>query len=90
MGNAQGLSPNLAWSQGGVCNSECAAAHCELILPISVDCRLNLLLILCGVDAAMGDLLGGCELTPSFFHAMTRTSLEAVGLNHAPIVVAPE
>lgn len=88
-GNARGLNLNLGWSQGGMRNTEYAAAFYELILPILADYRPDLMLISCGLDAAMGDLLGGCELTPGFFHAMTRASLEAVGLD-CPVVCALE
>jgi acetoin utilization deacetylase AcuC-like enzyme len=37
----------------------------------------------------MGDLLGGCDLIPDFFHAMTRATLEVVGPN-TPVVCALE
>lgn len=70
-------------------NTEYAAAFYELILPLMVDFNPDLLIISCGLDAAMGDLLGGCELTPGFFHAMTRAAIEAVGPN-TPIVCALE
>ena len=87
--NARGLNLNVGWSQGGMRNNEYAAAFYELILPLLVDYNPDLLIISCGLDAAMGDLLGGCELTPGFFHAMTRASIEAVGPN-TPVVCALE
>ena len=70
-------------------NNEYAAAFYELILPLLVNFKPDLLIISCGLDAAMGDLLGGCELTPGFYHAMTRASIEAVG-PHTPVVCALE
>ena len=88
-GNAQGLNCNVTWSQGGMRNTEYAAAFYELVLPLLVDYKPDLLIISCGLDAAMGDLLGGCELTPGFFHAMTRASIEAVG-PQCPVVCALE
>lgn len=87
--NAKGLNLNLAWSQGGMRNNDYAAAFYELILPLLVDYNPDLLIISCGLDAAMGDLLGGCELTPGFFHAMTKAALEAVG-PETPVVCALE
>lgn len=88
-GQARGLNLNMAWSQGGMRNTEYAAAFYELILPLLVAYKPDLLIISCGLDAAMGDLLGGCELTPGFFHAMTRATIEAVGPD-TPIVCALE
>jgi len=88
-GDARGLNLNIAWSHGGMRNSEYAAAFYELVLPLLADYAPDLLIISCGLDAAMGDLLGGCELTPGFFHAMTRATLEAVGPD-CPVVCALE
>lgn len=88
-GEAKGLNLNMAWSQPGMRNQDYAAAFYELVLPLLSDYCPDLLIISCGLDAAMGDLLGGCELTPGFFHAMTRASLEAVG-PQTPVVCALE
>ena len=66
VGNARGLNLNVTWSQGGMRNTEYAAAFYELILPLLVNFKPDLLIISCGLDAAMGDLLGGCELVSIF------------------------
>jgi hypothetical protein len=79
----------MAWSHGGMGNTEYACAFYELILPLLADFKPDLLLISCGLDAAKGDLLGGCELTQDFFHAMTRSTLEVVG-PETPVVCALE
>ena len=78
-GSARGLNLNVGWTNGGVRNQEYAAAFCELVLPLLVDYNPDLLIISCGLDAAKGDLLGGCELTAPFFYAMTKSTLQAVG-----------
>ena len=88
-GKARGLNVNLAWTHGGMGNTEYAAAIYEFILPLIADYEPDLLLISCGLDAARGDLLGGCNLTPDFFHAMTRATLEVVGPT-TPVVCALE
>lgn len=88
-GKAKGLNLNIGWTNGGMGNTEYAAAFSELVLPLINDYKPDLLLISCGLDAAMGDLLGGCEVTPDFFHAMTRATLEAVGPD-TPVVCALE
>jgi histone deacetylase 6 len=88
-GTAKGLNCNITWSQGGMRNTEYAAAFYELVLPLLTEYKPDLIIISCGLDAAMGDLLGGCELTPGFFHAMTRATIEAVGPT-CPVVCALE
>ncbi|KAL3938360.1 MAG: hypothetical protein SGBAC_006710, partial [Bacillariaceae sp.] len=88
-GNARGLNLNIAWSQGGMTNREYGAAFYELVLPLVTDYQPDLVIISCGLDAAMGDLLGDCCLTPGFFHAMTRAVIEAVG-PQTPVLTALE
>ena len=88
-GTAEGLNLNMTWSQGGMGNIEYGAAFYELILPLIADYKPDLLIISCGLDAAMGDLLGDCNLTPSFFHAMTRAAIEVIGPN-TPVLCALE
>lgn len=89
IGKAKGLNLNVAWSRGAMGNREYAAAFFELVLPLLVDYGPDLLIISCGLDAAMGDLLGDCSLTPGFFHAMTRAAVEAVG-PRTPVLCALE
>ncbi|KAL7534389.1 hypothetical protein ACHAXR_005835 [Thalassiosira sp. AJA248-18] len=88
-GKANGLNLNLAWSQGGMGNTEYAAAFYELVLPLLAYYKPDLLIISCGLDAAMGDLLGDCNLTPGFYHAMMRATIEVVGPN-TPVLCALE
>mmetsp|Transcript_3842 Transcript_3842/g.7641 ORF Transcript_3842/g.7641 Transcript_3842/m.7641 type:complete len:527 (-) Transcript_3842:74-1654(-) len=88
-GRAKGLNCNITWSQGGMGNAEYAAAFYELVLPLLANFQPDLLLISCGLDAAKGDLLGGCNVTSDFYHAMTRATLEVVGI-YTPVVCALE
>mmetsp|Transcript_11703 Transcript_11703/g.22429 ORF Transcript_11703/g.22429 Transcript_11703/m.22429 type:complete len:486 (+) Transcript_11703:106-1563(+) len=88
-GMARGLNLNVGWTYGGIRNQEYAAAFYELVLPLLVDYNPDLLIISCGLDAAKGDLLGGCELTAPFFHAMTKSTLQAIGPD-TPVVCALE
>lgn len=88
-GRAEGLNLNLGWTNGGMGNSEYAAAFSELILPLLTSFKPDMLFISCGLDAAKGDFLGGCNVTPDFFYAMTAATLEAIGAN-TPVVCALE
>jgi acetoin utilization deacetylase AcuC-like enzyme len=58
-GSAKGLNLNMCWTQGGMRNAEYAASLYELILPLLAEYKPDLLIISCGLDAAMGDILGG-------------------------------
>jgi len=84
-----GFNVNVGFTKGGMGNAEYAAAFSEIVLPLICSYRPDLLLVSCGFDAADGDLIGDCCLTPDFYGAMTRSLLEAVGRN-VPVVVATE
>lgn len=86
---ADGTNVNIAWTSGKMGNVEYAAAFSELILPLVADWTPDLFLVSCGFDAAKGDLIGDCELTPDIYYCMTRSLLEVCG-NDKPLVVALE
>jgi|UPI000581A02C acetoin utilization deacetylase AcuC-like enzyme len=88
-GFAAGTNLNIAWETRGMGNVEYAAAFQEAVLPVVSAFRPDLILIACGLDAARGDLLGDCGLSPDMFYIMTRSVLEAGGI-HTPFVVALE
>ncbi len=87
--NAHGMNLNIAWNASGMGNCEYAAAFSELILPIVSKLSPDLVLISCGLDAADGDLLGDCELTPYMYYVLTKCVMTTVGVD-VPIVVALE
>jgi len=66
-----------------------AAAFSELIAPLIHAFQPELLLVSCGFDAAKGDLLGGCCLTPDFYYAMMQATMAAAG-SKTPVVGALE
>lgn len=88
-GEAEGMNLNIPWTKGGVGNIEYAAAFSELILPLMIEFEPDLVLISSGFDAAKGDLLGDCELTPEMYYCMTKSILLALG-EDVPIVIALE
>lgn len=88
-GEAEGMNLNIPWTKGGVGNIEYAAAFSELILPLMIEIEPDLVLISSGFDAAKGDLLGDCELTPEMYYCMTKSILLGLGKD-VPIVIALE
>ena len=91
IGSEQSLGTNLniAWKSMAMGNTEYAMALSELVLPVLSAFDPNLVIVSSGFDAAEGDLIGDCSLSPSMFHSMTRCILETVGVN-TPVVVALE
>jgi acetoin utilization deacetylase AcuC-like enzyme len=86
---AHGSNCNIEWTAGHMCNTEYAAAFCHLVLPLAANFQPDLVLVSCGLDAADGDLLGDCHLTPDMYHAMASSLLQAVGVD-VPFVAALE
>jgi len=85
---AIGSNVNLAWTQAHMGNAEFATAMSELVLPLLRSFGADLVLISCGLDAAKGDPIGDCDLSPGMYHAMTSSILKTVG--DVPFVVALE
>ena len=88
-GNGVGSNLNIVWGTDGMGNVEYAGAFQELVLPVVSSFNPDLILIGCGLDAAKGDLLGDCGLTPDMYYMMTESLLEQVG-SSVPVVVALE
>ena len=91
IGNDEGAGTNLniVWEQGGMGNVEYAAAFSEVVLPVLSCFGPDLIIIGAGYDAAKGDLLGDCGLTPEMYYVMMNSVLEAAG-RRIPVVVAQE
>jgi hypothetical protein len=88
-GAGSGTNLNIVWGRGGMSNLEYAAAFSEAVLPALSSYQPDLLLIACGLDAAQGDLLGDCGLSPDMYYTMTRSLLDVAGPS-IPIVAVLE
>lgn len=86
---SDGTNINIAWTYGKMGNVEYGAAFSELILPVLAEWSPDLYLVSCGLDAAKGDLLGDCEVTPDMYYSMTKSLLAVNGMQ-TPMVVALE
>lgn len=69
-------------------NVEYAGAFAELVLPVLSSFNPDLIIVASGLDAAKGDLLGDCGLTPEMYYIMMDSVLEVGG--DIPVVVALE
>lgn len=88
-GSARGTNLNIAWGQGGMGDTEYAEAFRTIVLPALETFSPDLIIVACGLDAAKGDLLGDCGLSPAMFYAMTNSLLKTCG-QKIPIVIAQE
>ncbi|EKX36470.1 hypothetical protein GUITHDRAFT_59248, partial [Guillardia theta CCMP2712] len=75
----QGFTVNVAWPKPGAGDAEYLAVLDQLLLPIGREFRPDLVLISAGFDAAQGDPLGGCQVTPSCYYKMTQACMQLAG-----------
>ncbi|CAL5198538.1 unnamed protein product [Lathyrus oleraceus] len=68
---AEGYCVNIPWSRGGVSDNDYNFAFQHVVLPIASEFAPDFTIISAGFDAARGDPLGGCDITPSGYAQMT-------------------
>lgn len=87
-GMGAGFSINIAWSSGGMGDAEYLAAFARLVIPVANEFAPDLVFISAGFDAAAGDPLGDCEVSPEGYAHMTS---QLMNLNKpAPVIVVLE
>ncbi|XP_011009792.1 PREDICTED: histone deacetylase 15 isoform X4 [Populus euphratica] len=68
---AEGSCVNIPWSRGGVGDNDYIFAFQNLVLPIATEFAPDFIIISAGFDAARGDPLGCCDVTPAGYSQMT-------------------
>ncbi|XP_066212385.1 histone deacetylase 6 isoform X1 [Saccopteryx leptura] len=66
-----GFTVNVAWNGPRIGDSEYLVAWHRLVLPIAYEFNPELVLVSAGFDAAWGDPLGGCQLSPEGYAHLT-------------------
>ena len=66
-----GRNVNIPWSKQGMTDLDYLHAFRTLVMPIASEFDPDLVLISAGFDAADGDELGGCHVSPSGYAQMT-------------------
>ncbi|RCV09600.1 hypothetical protein SETIT_2G042600v2 [Setaria italica] len=69
--DGQGFSVNIPWSRGGVGDNDYIFAFQTVVLPIAAEFAPDITIISAGFDAARGDPLGCCDVTPMGYSIMT-------------------
>ncbi|KAH7311734.1 histone deacetylase [Stachybotrys elegans] len=70
-GPGLGKNVNIGWHDQGMGDGEYMAAFQNIVMPIAKEFNPDLVVISAGFDAADGDELGGCFVTPTCYAHMT-------------------
>ncbi|WFD41757.1 histone deacetylase [Malassezia psittaci] len=84
---ALGKSLNIPWPCGGMGDADYLYAFQQCILPVAYEFAPDMVIISAGFDAAEGDLLGGCHVSPSGYAHLTH---QLAALANGRLVVALE
>ncbi|XP_068652281.1 histone deacetylase 15-like [Aristolochia californica] len=69
--DGEGYCVNIPWRCGGVGDGDYIFAFQHIVLPIAKEFSPDLTIVSAGFDAARGDPLGGCDVTPAGYAEMT-------------------
>lgn len=75
IGAGKGFTVNVGWNDRGMGDKEYRKAFEQILLPIALEYQPQLILVSAGFDAARGDPLGGCDVTPKGYAYMTEALL---------------
>ncbi|KAK4688388.1 histone deacetylase 6, partial [Tremellales sp. Uapishka_1] len=83
----EGKTVNIPWPQHGFGDADYIYAFQKIVMPIAYEFDPDLVIISAGFDAAEGDKLGGCHVTPAAYGHMTHMLCALAG---GKVVVALE
>ncbi|XP_042305149.1 histone deacetylase 6 [Sceloporus undulatus] len=87
LGPGKGFTLNVPWNCPRMGDPEYLAAFHQIVMPVGYEFNPELVLVSAGFDAARGDPLGGCLVTPECYAYMTHLLL---GLAGGKVVVVLE
>ncbi|XP_050531171.1 histone deacetylase 6 isoform X2 [Daktulosphaira vitifoliae] len=70
-GEGEGFTINIPWNKAGMGDAEYISVMQNIILPVAYEFCPELVIVSAGFDAAIGDPLGGCKVTPECFGHLT-------------------
>ncbi|CAI4050276.1 histone deacetylase HDA1 SKDI_14G3010 [Saccharomyces kudriavzevii IFO 1802] len=70
-GKGEGFNCNITWPVGGVGDAEYMWAFEQVVMPMGREFKPDLVIISSGFDAADGDTIGQCHVSPSCYGHMT-------------------
>lgn len=78
-GRGVGKNVNIPWITAGMGDGEYMAAFQRIVMPIAQEFGPDLVIISAGFDAAAGDELGGCFVSPACYSQMTHMLMSLAG-----------
>ncbi|EGN99896.1 hypothetical protein SERLA73DRAFT_180181 [Serpula lacrymans var. lacrymans S7.3] len=78
-GPGLGYSVNIPWPEKGMTDADYIHAFQQVVMPIAMEFSPDLVIISAGFDAADGDELGECHVTPTGFAHMTHMLASLAG-----------
>ncbi|TDL21411.1 histone deacetylase clr3 [Rickenella mellea] len=78
-GDGLGTSVNVPWPEGGMGDADYIHAFQKIVMPIAMEFAPELVIISAGFDAADGDDLGECHVTPAGYAHMTHMLASLAG-----------
>ncbi|KAJ6110855.1 histone deacetylase [Penicillium sp. IBT 16267x] len=78
-GPGLGKNVNIPWETQGMNDGDYMHALQEVVMPIGQEFNPDLVIIAAGFDAAAGDVLGGCFVTPPCYAQMTHMLMGLAG-----------
>ncbi|VVB17571.1 unnamed protein product [Arabis nemorensis] len=75
-GPGEGFNINVPWEQGRCGDPDYLAAWDHILIPVAKEFNPDIILLSAGFDAAIGDPLGGCRVTPYGYSIMLKKLME--------------
>lgn len=66
-----GFNINIPWPCAGFGDADYMHVFHHIVMPIAYEYQPDFVLVSCGFDAAVGDPIGGCKITPAGYSHMT-------------------
>jgi len=78
-GAGMGKNVNVPWKTAGMGDADYIYAFQQIVMPIAQDFDPDLVFVCAGFDAAEGDMIGGCHVTPAGYAHMTHMLMSLAG-----------
>ncbi|SGZ51931.1 CIC11C00000005350 [Sungouiella intermedia] len=85
-GKGEGFSVNIPWQNSGVGDADYVYAFRKIVIPIISEFDPDLVIVSAGFDAADGDLIGQCHVTPAGYGQLTHM-LKAIARGKLTVIL---
>lgn len=85
-GSGEGFSVNIPWHNGGMGDADYVYAFRKVVIPIISEFDPDLVIVSSGFDAADGDLIGQCHVSPAGYGQLTHM-LKAIARGKVTVIL---